>query len=201
MRDDHMFENISDSQWHPDDEGRYWCMQGMAYLEGVKKAFSLEDATRCFSKAVEKHDVAAAYCLKTLYDRDMVALNADDVKVLDRILMNQNNVRFIEKEIVVEIETPISQIIKCSNRIENTLSMLFPEIKSKGPSEGVIWQLIEMAFKRGVINTDEKTILHKTRMLANKTRHGNEEEWATEEDRELIEQAYGIVEMIRRTQL
>ena len=196
-----MFESVPDSQWHPDDEGRYWCMQGVAYLEGVKKTFSLDDATRCFFKAVEKHDVAAAYYLKILYDRDVVALNANDVKVLDRILMNQNIVRFIEKEIIVEIETPISQIIKCSNRIENTLSMLFPGIKSKkGSHEGSLLQLIDMAFERGVINADEKTILHNIRMLANRTRHGEENEWATEDDRGMIEQAYGIVEMIRRTQ-
>ena len=209
-----MIEDPSSADWHPDEEGRYWCKQGIAYLDGIKKTYSLERATSCFYKAVEHRDVAAAYYLRSLNDWDLIKINDEDLEVFDRILANHNSVKILEKQIIhqvfIEKEDPVGMIIKCSNKIETTLATLYPDVKSKskykdkskdGQTTGTLEELINTAFKRKVINETEKEILHQIRIRANRTRHDDESKWATLDDKPLVEQAYEVIAYIRNTYL
>lgn len=191
-------ENI---KWHSGEKSEYWNEQGIAYVEGINKPRSFQDATRCFEKAIELGDLAATYNLyilvkeqlvssskhseQSLFDElvknHIVTLNEND-KTEDNV-SSQSQYDKLTKSGLIDAKTmkDISVRSRIRVRAENIVNTLVPEQNDNSFK----WRT-KSANEKGLISFNEKTTLDeiwdicsgKMHLKENKSIEQYADEWA-----------------------
>lgn len=162
---------IADETLHPNDRGKYWNEQAFRYLWGVDKEYSLMDAERCFKKAISFGDNAALYNLHTLCEQKIIQVPNDYKDKLKLLIDNNVNITTINKtEFIVGNEGIIALALRTA--LERKMKeILGQNLWNSLPIESRLFNSIDAAVKKGMINIETANEYHDIRKWCNKYHH------------------------------
>lgn len=165
------------SVWHPTKDCYYWCTQGIAYIEGKRKRYSLGDAVRCFRKAYSIGDLSSAYYLRTLSERGVITLSESELSSINQSLQPAR-VEIIEKEVNIIVEKVIEkEVYPLSFRISElrkSVEQMLNELNEKYMLEGDdIPRRLDSAVKKGLLDYKESKSLESINRIRNADQHRN----------------------------